>query len=68
MDTNESNLETEQKLKEIEDLIEAEEYDEASTAIDILRSRQPDDPRLVRLQTHIDVLDFLSDEEDEENE
>jgi len=57
------NAATMHKLKEIEDLIEAEQYDEATTAIDSLRGQVGEFPELVSLQTRIDMIEFLSNQE-----
>ncbi|MBW4622132.1 MAG: AAA family ATPase [Cyanosarcina radialis HA8281-LM2] len=55
------NLETETELKRIADLIETEDYDEATEAIDTLRDRIGEFPELVRLQTRIDRLQLLGE-------
>ena len=72
MGTPERDLATTHKFKEIETLIENEEYDEADDKIKQLRLiLRGDDPDLVSLQTRIDLIEFLSDEvnnkADEEN-
>jgi predicted ATP-binding protein involved in virulence len=56
MDAPTRNHETEQKLKRIAELIETEDYDEATDAIDHLRETIGEFPELVRLQTRIDRL------------
>jgi len=64
MEVDERDTDTKQSLREIEDLIENEQYDEATEAIDALRDRIGEFPELVGLQTRMDVIGFLSDEED----
>lgn len=55
------NTETEQELLRIANLIENEEYDAATNAIDVLRDRIGDFPELVRLQTRIDRFQILGE-------
>jgi len=66
MGSSERDEETRQNLKEIEDLIETEQYEKATHKIKQLRSEIGDFPELVGLQTRIDVIDFLSDDETKE--
>lgn len=66
MGVAERETDTKQELSRIEELIENEEYDEAAKAIDQLRIKLGDFPELVGLQTQIDMIGFLNDEEDEE--
>lgn len=56
------NPDTLARLKEIETLIEDEEYDQAEAKIDELRTELGEFPDLVRLQTQIDMIDFWADE------
>jgi len=67
MGVEERDAETMQKLKEIESLIQDEQYDKGETAIKALRNKLGEFPELVRLQTRIDIIDFLSDEENQTN-
>jgi len=53
------HTETTLELQRIADLIEAEDYDEATDAIDILRETIGEFPELVRLQTRIDRFQML---------
>lgn len=66
MDVDERNESTKTRLAAIEQLIEDEQYDEASTQIDKLRKELGEFPDLVRLQARIDVIQFLSEDEDED--
>jgi len=61
MGVEERDTETLQQLKIIENLIEDEEYDEATVAIDALRSKLGEFPYLVRLQTRIDRILLLGE-------
>ncbi|AFZ20485.1 AAA family ATPase [Allocoleopsis franciscana] len=61
MEASERDIETKQKLKRIADLIEDEEYDRATDAIDDLRVEVGEFPELVRLQTRIDRIRLLGD-------
>ena len=61
MDAPTRNSETEQELKRIANLIETEDYDEATDAIDTLREDIGEFPELVRLQTRIDRLQLLGE-------
>lgn len=65
MGVSERDEETKQQLENIEALIEDEQYDAAMRKIDSLRQRLGDFPELVSLQTRIDMIQFLSDAEDE---
>ena len=65
MGVSERDEETKRKLENIEALIEDEQYDAATQKIDDLRRRLGDFPELVGLQTRIDMIQFLSDAEDE---
>lgn len=67
MKVTERDADTLQALKKIEELIEEEQYDDATAAIDVLRTKLGEFPDLVNLQTRIDFIDFLSDEEEEES-
>ncbi len=49
------------ELEHIADLIEAEDYDEAIDAIDLLREKRGEFPELVRLQTRIDRFQMLGE-------
>jgi hypothetical protein len=64
MGVTERDAETLLKLAKIEELIEDEQYDEATAAIDALRTKLGEFPDLVGLQTRIDFIDFLSDQEE----
>jgi predicted ATP-binding protein involved in virulence len=61
MDASERDIETKQKLKRIADLIEDEDYNRATDAIDDLRAEVGEFPELVRLQTRIDRIQLLGD-------
>ena len=65
MGVTERETDTKQELDRIEKLIEDENYDAATEAIESLRSTVGDFPELVSLQTRIDMFDFWEDEEDE---
>ena len=65
MGVSERDEDTKQQLEKIEILIEAEQYDEVTVQIDVLRQRLGDFPALVDLQTRIDMIQFLSNAEDE---
>ena len=67
MGADERDTETKRQLKDIEAMIEDEQYDKAIAAIDALRHRLGEFAELVGLQTHINMIEFLS-EEDEVNE
>lgn len=62
MGVDERDTDTLARLEEIETLIEDEEYDQAETKIEALRSELGDFPELVGLQTQIDMIDFWADE------
>lgn len=64
MGVDERDTETKQKLQQIEALIEAEKYDEATARIDALRHTIGEFPDLVALQTRIDMIMFLSGDEE----
>lgn len=68
MGADERDIETKQKLHQIEDLIEAEQYDEATTQIVSLRHTIGEFPDLVALQTRIDMIMFLSNDEHDNND
>jgi predicted ATP-binding protein involved in virulence len=55
------NTETETELKDIAELIETEDYDEAIDRIDNLRDKIGEFPELVRLQTRIDRFQLLGE-------
>ena len=61
MDANERDSDTKQKLSRIADLIDEEQYDKATTAIDTLRNTLGEFPELVRLQTRIDRIRLLEE-------
>ncbi len=61
MGVDERNPETKQELRRIADLIENEAYDNATEAIDVLRNRLGEFPKLVRLQTRIDRIQLLGE-------
>jgi energy-coupling factor transporter ATP-binding protein EcfA2 len=65
MGVAERETDTKQELNRIEALIESEEYDQAEVAIEQLRATLGDFPGLVSLQTRIDMIEFLDDEEDD---
>jgi predicted ATP-binding protein involved in virulence len=62
MGVDEREPETQRMLEQIEALIEAEEYDQAVAQIDNLRQKIGEFPDLVSLQARIDMIMFLSDE------
>jgi predicted ATP-binding protein involved in virulence len=64
MGVDERDADTKQKLQQIEEMIEAEQYDEATAQIDSLRNTIGEFPELVSLQTRIDMIMFLSDDEE----
>ncbi len=64
MGVDERDADTKQKLQQIEEMIEAEQYDVATAQIDSLRSTIGEFPELVSLQTRIDMIMFLSDDEE----
>jgi predicted ATP-binding protein involved in virulence len=69
MGVEERDQDTKQRLQTIEQMIEDDKYDEATTTIDELRDKLGEFPELVRLQTRIDMIEFLSDQEyDDESE
>ena len=55
------HTETTLELQRIADLIETEDYDEATDAIDILRETIGEFPELVKLQTRIDRFQMLGE-------
>jgi predicted ATP-binding protein involved in virulence len=55
------HTETTLELQRIADLIETEDYDEATDAIDILRDTIGEFPELVKLQTRIDRFQMLGE-------
>ncbi len=55
------HTETTLELKRIADLIETEDYDPATDAIDALRDQIGEFPELVRLQTRIDRIQMLGE-------
>lgn len=61
MDAAERSPETEQGLTRIADLIESEQYDEATLAIETLRDSIGEFPELVRLQTRINRIRLLGE-------
>ena len=61
MDADERDADTKQKLSRIEDLIDEEQYDEATAEIDRLRSTLDEFPELIRLQTRIDRIRLLEE-------
>lgn len=61
MGTTTRNIPTEQTLKRIAQLIETENYDQASDAIDTLRDSIGEFPELVRLQARIDRFQLLAE-------
>ena len=61
MGASERDENTEEELQNIADLIESEEYDEATDRIDIIREKLGEFPELVRLQTRIDRLQLLEE-------
>ena len=61
MDASERDSDTKQELSRIEDMIDEEQYDEATAAIDTLRSTLGEFPELVRLQTRIDRIRLLEE-------
>ncbi len=61
MDASERDLEAKNALEHIANLIEHEEYDTATDAIDDLRAKVGEFPELVRLQTRIDRIRLLGD-------
>ena len=61
MDASERDPETKQELSCIADLIEDEQYDKATTAVETLRSTLGEFPELVRLQTRIDRIRLLEE-------
>lgn len=65
MGVAERETDTKQELNRIEALIESEEYDKAEEAIERLRAELGDFPELVSLQTRIDMIEFLDEEEDD---
>ena len=64
MGADERDTETKRQLKDIEAMIEDEQYDKAIAAIDALRHRLGEFAELVGLQTHIDMIEFLSEEDE----
>ena len=61
MDTGERDSKIKQELRHIDDLIEEEQYDKATIAIEVLRSGLGEFPELVRLQTRIDRIRLLEE-------
>jgi hypothetical protein len=61
MGTTTRHTETTLELKRIADLIETEDYDAATDAIDILREEIGEFPELVRLQTRVDRFQMLAE-------
>ena len=61
MDANERDSDTKQELSRITGMIDEEQYDEATAAIDTLRSTLGEFPELVRLQTRIDRIRLLEE-------
>jgi predicted ATP-binding protein involved in virulence len=61
MGTTTRHTETTLELKRIADLIETEDYDAATDAIDILRDQIGEFPELVRLQTRVDRFQMLAE-------
>jgi predicted ATP-binding protein involved in virulence len=61
MGTTTRHTETTLELKRIADLIETEDYDAATDAIDILRDKIGEFPELVRLQTRVDRFQMLGE-------
>lgn len=59
METNERDSKYELELKEIAQLIEDDNYEEAQSKIDSLREKLGEFPELVRLQTRIDHFTLL---------
>lgn len=59
METNERDSKYELELKEIAQLIEDDNYEEAQSKIDSLREKLGEFPELVRLQTRIDRFTLL---------
>ncbi|HRV96159.1 MAG TPA: AAA family ATPase [Anaerolineae bacterium] len=67
MGTSDTDFDTEDRIKHIEALVKDEKYDEAALAIDNLRDRiGGENLKLVSLQTRIDMIEFLSDQEYDE--
>lgn len=64
MGVDERSESTKARLDAIEQLIEDEQYDEASAQIDKLRSELGEFPELVRFQARIDMIQFLSEDEE----
>lgn len=65
MKTDERDPVTKRAIQEIEDLIEAEHYDEAASRIETLRAALGEFSDLVDLQTRIDVITFLDPDVEE---
>ena len=65
MGADERDVEIKQELREIEELIENERYDEATAAIDALRVRLGEFSALIDLQTRIDMIQFFDDDEED---
>jgi predicted ATP-binding protein involved in virulence len=59
MDAPTRNSQTEAELQRIADLVEAEDYEQATEAIDTLRTAIGEFPELVRLQARIDRFQLL---------
>lgn len=68
MDVPERNEPTQEELDAIENLIEAEEYDAALARIEQLRQNLGEFADLVDLQTRIDMIRFLAENEVENEE
>ena len=66
MGVDERDTETKTKITHIETLIEDDAYEEATAAIDALRREIGEFPELVGLQTRIDMINFLSEQFDDE--
>jgi predicted ATP-binding protein involved in virulence len=68
MKAAERDEKTEEQLQQIEDLIEAERYEEATAQIDLLRQKVGEFPDLVSLQARVDMILFLSEDDEDDEE
>lgn len=57
-----------QKLREVEQLIENDKYDEALKKLEVMRNAFGDFPELAALQAHIEMINFLADDMEAEEE
>ncbi len=65
MGVSERDTETLKTLKHIQKLIGEEKYDAATSMIDRIRAKLGEFPALVELQTEIDMIEFLADNDEE---